>query len=78
MNGIKANVRIRVEQNADPVLKNIKLKFLGQPHDEGRSANYDRLYKANEVRIHLKYGLLFRKIFGEMGSNTTKFSFQSN
>ena len=34
MNGIKANARIRVEQNVDLVLKNMKLKILGQPHDE--------------------------------------------
>ena len=32
--GIKANVRIRVEQDADLVLKNLKLKILGQPHDD--------------------------------------------
>ena len=31
MNGIKANARIRVEQDVDLVLKNIKLKILGQP-----------------------------------------------
>ena len=34
MNGIKANVRIRVEQDNDLVLKNMKPKILGQPHDE--------------------------------------------
>ena len=34
MNGIKATARIRVEQDVDLVLKNMKLKVLGQPHDE--------------------------------------------
>ena len=32
--GIKASARIRVEQDADLVLKNIKPKILGQPHDD--------------------------------------------
>ena len=34
INGIKANARIRVEQDVDLVLKNMKLKILGQPYDE--------------------------------------------
>ena len=34
MNGIKAYARIRVEQDADLVLKNMKLKILGQTHVE--------------------------------------------
>ena len=34
MNGIWANARIRVEQDVDLVLKNMKLEKLGQPHDE--------------------------------------------
>ena len=34
MNGINANARIRLEQDVDPVLKKMKLKILGQPHDE--------------------------------------------
>ena len=33
-NGIKANARIRLEQDADPVLKNLKLKKLGQLYDD--------------------------------------------
>ena len=70
MNGIKANARIRVEQDVDFVLKNIKLKILGQPYDEVlliTDARYKN-YKANEDRIILKDGLLFRKYFGETGS----------
>ena len=34
INGIKASARIRVEQDADLVLKNLKLKILGQPDDD--------------------------------------------
>ena len=70
MNGIKANARIRVEQDVDLVLKNMKLKILGQPYDEVLMITDSRYknYKANEDRIFLKDGLLFRKYFGETGS----------
>ena len=70
MNGIKANARIRVEQDVDLVLKNMKLKVLGQPHDGVLMMTDSRYknYKANEDRIILKVGLLFRKYFGETGS----------
>ena len=70
MNGIKANARIRIKQDVAVVLKNLKLKILGQPHDEiilmidSRYKNYN----ANEDCINLKVGLLFRKCFGETGS----------
>ena len=70
MNGIKANAQIRVKQNVDPVLKKIKLKILGQPHDEVLVMTDSRYknYKANEDRIILKDVLLFRKIFRGTGS----------
>ena len=70
MNGIKANARIRIEQDVDLVLKNLKLKVLGQPYDEVLIMTDSRYknYKANEDRIILKDGLLFRKYFGETGS----------
>ena len=63
MNGIKANARIRIKQDVDLVLKNKKLKILGQPHDEVLMMTDSRYknYKANEDRIILKDGLLFRK-----------------
>ena len=70
INGIKASARIRVEQDADLVLKNLKLKILGQPHDDVLLVT-DRRYKHyndNEDRIILKDGLLFRKYYGETGS----------
>ena len=70
MNGIKANARIRVEQDVNLVLKNVKLKVLGQPYDEVliKTDWRDKNYKANEDRINLKDGLKFRKNFGETGS----------
>ena len=70
VNGIKADARIRVEQDVDHVLKNMKLKTLGQPHDEVLIITDSRYknYKANEDRIILKDGLLYRKYFGETGS----------
>ena len=70
LHGIKANARIRVEQDADLVLKNLKLKKLGQPYDDVLLTTDSRFkhYKANEGRIILKDGLLFRKHHGETGS----------
>ena len=55
MNRIKANARIRVEQDVDFVLKNMKLKILGQPHDKVLRMTDSRYknYKANEDRIIL-------------------------
>ena len=48
----------------------MKLKTLGRSHDEILMMTDSRYknYKANEDRIVLKDGLLFRKIFGETGS----------
>ena len=70
INGIKATARIRVEQDVDLVLKNLKLKILGQPFDEVLLMTDSRYknYKANEDRIILKDSLLYRKYFGETGS----------
>ena len=47
----------------------MKLNFFGQPHDEALMMADSRYknYKANEDRIILKDGLLFRKNFGETG-----------
>ena len=70
MSSIKATARIRVEQDVDLVLKNLKLKILGQPFDEVLIMTDSRFkhYKRNEDRIILKDGLLYRKYFGETGS----------
>ena len=70
MNGIKTKARIRVEQDIDIVLKNMKLKLLGEPHDKVIKMTDSRYnnYKVNEDRIILKDGFLFRKYVGETGS----------
>ena len=70
MKGIKANARIRVQQVFDLVLKNMKLKRLGQPQDEVLMVTDLRykICKANEDPKILKDGLLFRNIFGETRS----------
>ena len=70
LHGIKANARIRVEQDADLVLKNPKLKILGQPYDDVLLTADRRFkhYKANEDRIILKDGLLLLKYYGDTGS----------
>ena len=63
MNGLKANARIRVEQDIDLVLKNLLLKKFGQPHDQVLLTTNRRCkhYKANEDPIILKDGPLSRK-----------------
>ena len=70
INGNKANARIRVEQDIDLALKNMKLKVLGQPYDEVLIIKDSRYKndKANEDRIILRDGLMFRNYFGETGS----------
>ena len=56
INGIKASARIRVEQDTDLVLKNLKLKIFGLPHDDVLVTTDRRFkhYKMNEDRIILK------------------------
>ena len=66
MNGIKADARRRVEQDDDLVLKNSKLKILGQPHDEVLLIT-DRRFKHYKAIEDLN-GLLFRKYYGETAS----------
>ena len=70
LRAIKANARIRVEQDVDLVWKNMELKFLGQPHDEVllTSDRKYKLYKTNEDRIILNDDLLFRKNYAKTGN----------
>ena len=70
IHGIKTNARIRVEQDADLVLKNLKIKRNGQAYDDVLLTTDRRFkhYKANQDRIILKDGLLFRKYYGKTGS----------
>ena len=55
MNGIKAVAGLRVEQDVDLVLMDLKLKILGQPHDEVLILTdlRHKHYKANENRVFL-------------------------
>ena len=69
MNQIKANARKRVGKDVDLLLKNLKLKILGQPYDEVLITT-DRRYKhfkAKENHIILKEGRLFRQNIGDTG-----------
>ena len=70
MNGIMASARIRVEQDFDLVLQNMKLKVVGEPHDEVlfRTDSRYKHYKANEDRLILKVSLVLTKDFGKRGS----------
>ena len=70
INGTKASAQIRVEQDADLVLRTPKLKIVGQTHDDVLLSTDRRSkhYKANEELIILRDGLLFRKYYGETGS----------
>ena len=63
MNRIEANTRIRVQQDVDLVLRNLKLKILSQPCNEVLLTTDKRQnhYKTNEDSITLKEGLLFRE-----------------
>ena len=70
MYGIKGNARTQVEQDVHLVPKNMKLKVLGQPHDEVllmTDSRYEN-YKATEDGIILKVGLLCRNLFRETDS----------
>ena len=70
IHGIEANARIQLEQHVGLVLKNLKLRILGQPCDEVLLPT-DKLfkhYKAKEDRIILTDGLLFRKYYRETGN----------
>ena len=70
MNGIKANARIRVKQDSNLVLKNLKLKILTQSYDEVllTTDRKNKQNRANEYRFFLKDGLLLRNFYGKTGS----------
>ena len=70
LHGNKANARIRVEQDAHLLLKNLKPKIFGQPHDYVLLTTDRRFkhYKATDECKTLKDGLLLRKYYGETGS----------
>ena len=63
MNGIKENAQIGVWQEVDIVLKNLKVKILGQLFDEVLLTTDKRYkhYKTKKDCIILTYGLLITK-----------------
>ena len=69
---IKENAQIRNEQDADPILKALKLRLLHEEYDkhllktEPRGRNLLR----HEERIIVKDGVLMRKYYGEDGTVT--------
>ena len=81
INGIKANARIRVEKMVDLVLKNMKLKILGQPHDEVliMQIHNKNIIKRMKTALFLRMAYCSGNILEkQVVSNTTKFSSQSN
>ena len=73
MKGIKANSRIRVEQDVDLVLKYMKLKILGQPQWWG--INVDRLTIQKFSEMAYCSGKILEK---QVVSNTTKITSPRN
>ena len=61
---------MRHQQDRDNVLRNYKLRLLKEPYDEHLMATDHRAlqYTAQETRIILKDGLLYRQYFGETGA----------
>ena len=61
---------MRHQQDRDKVLRNYKLRLLKEPYDEHLIATDHRAlqYTAQESRIILKDGLLYRQYFGETGA----------
>ena len=81
INGINASARLRVEQDADLVLMNPKLKILGQPHDDVLMTTDRRFkhYKANEDRISSKMDSYSENTTEKLvASKTTKVSYRSS
>ena len=70
MNGLKANVRIRAEQDVELLLQNSKLKLLSRPYDEVLTTTdrRNKHYKANEGRVIHKKSLPFGQYYGKAGS----------
>ena len=81
INGINANAQIGTERNAVPVLKNLKLKILGQPHDlvllttDRRFKHYKQMRIALFSKMDCYSGNTTEKL---VASDTTKFSYQSS
>ena len=81
INGIKANARMRVEQDADLVLKNLKLKHLANHMMMCYWQRTDYLSTTKQMRIALssKMDSYSRNTTEKLvASNTTNFSYRSS
>ena len=65
----KDNARIRLEQNNDIVLRNLRAKIEGEPFDENELASDSRYqhYLQNITRIEIKHEVLTRKYYTDTG-----------
>ena len=65
----KDNARIRLEQNNDIVLRNLRAKIEGEPFDENELASDFRYqhYLQNITRIEIKHEVLTRKYYTDTG-----------
>ena len=65
----KDNARIRLEQNNDIVLRNLRAKIEGEPFDENELASDFRYqhYLQNITRIKIKHEVLTRKYYTDTG-----------
>ena len=66
----KDNARIRLEQNNDIVLRNLRAKLEGNPFDENELASEYRYqhYLQNITRIEIKQEVLTRKYYTDTGT----------
>ena len=69
---MKENARIRNEQDADPILKALKLRLLHEEYDKHllKTEPWGRNLLRQEERIIVKDGVLMRKYYGEDGTIT--------
>ena len=68
----KDNARIRLEQNNDIVLRNLRAKLKGNPFDENELASDHRHqhYLQNITRIEIKQEVLTRKYYTDTGTKS--------
>ena len=63
------NAKIRLEQNNDPVLRNLRAKVEGEPFDESAFTQDNRYqhYLQNIPRIEMRQDILSRKYYNDIG-----------
>ena len=65
----KDNAKIRLEQNNDTVLRNLRAKIEGEPYDESEFTSDNRIkhYLQNISRIEIRQDILSRKYYNDTG-----------